>query len=89
MPSGRYEVQLAASAARTFRKLEESDKRKIGRALDSLSLDPRPHGCAKLAGEENLYRIRSGDYRIIYQIRDRILLVLVVAIGHRRDIYRK
>jgi mRNA interferase RelE/StbE len=89
VPQRRYEIELAATAARSFRKLAASHQRRIGRAIDSLSVDPRPNGCVKLAGEENLYRIRSGDYRILYQIRDRVLLVLVVAVGHRREIYRK
>ena len=57
-------------------------------AIDVLAQDARPAGCIKLAGEPDLYRIRVGDYRIIYQVRDRILTVLVVSIGHRRDIYR-
>lgn len=57
-------------------------------AIDDLANDPRPTGCVKLAGEEALYRVRVGDYRILYQIHDRALLVVVIEIGHRREIYR-
>ena len=56
--------------------------------MRGLANDPRPPGCDKLAGVENLYRIRVGDYRVVYQIRDEMLLVLVVKIGHRREVYR-
>lgn len=56
--------------------------------MDALSLNPRPRGVKKLEGERELYRLRSGDYRIIYRVEDRVLLVLVIAIGHRREIYR-
>ncbi len=56
--------------------------------IDALAGNPRPRGAEALAGEPNLYRIRVGDYRIIYQIRDRVLLVVLVRIRHRRDAYR-
>jgi mRNA interferase RelE/StbE len=54
-----------------------------------LAENPRPHGVESLAGEKGLYRIRASDYRIVYQIRDDALLVLIVRIGHRREVYRK
>ncbi|MBA3960390.1 MAG: type II toxin-antitoxin system RelE/ParE family toxin [Chthoniobacterales bacterium] len=56
--------------------------------IDALGEHARPTGCVKLAGGPDLYRIRAGDYRIIYQVKDKFLTVLVVSIGHRRDIYR-
>jgi len=56
--------------------------------MKTLAENPRPNGSVKLAGPEPLYRIRVGDYRIIYDIRESELLILVVAIGHRREIYR-
>ncbi len=61
---------------------------RIETKIDGLARDPRPRGVKKLAGEEELYRLRVGDYRIIYQVRDRVLVVLVVNVGHRRDVYR-
>lgn len=56
--------------------------------LEELELDPRPLGVKKLSGIDNLYRLRVGEYRIVYEIQDAVLLVLVVAVGHRREIYR-
>jgi mRNA interferase RelE/StbE len=56
--------------------------------IDALAEDPRPQGIEKLSAEDNLYRIRSGDYRVIYEIRDAELLILVAKVGHRREVYR-
>jgi mRNA interferase RelE/StbE len=61
----------------------------MGRRLDALSHDPRPAGCERLSGIENLFRVRVGDYRIVYEIADDILVVLVIRIGHRSDVYRR
>jgi mRNA interferase RelE/StbE len=61
---------------------------RLSRAIEGLAENPRPPGCLKMQGNEELYRVRVGDYRIIYQIRDAVLIVLVVDIGNRRDIYR-
>ena len=58
-------------------------------AIDGLEKNARPSGCVKLAGEPDLYRIRVGDYRVVYQVKDTALIVLVLSIGHRRDIYRR
>jgi mRNA interferase RelE/StbE len=58
-------------------------------ALDSLAQNARPTGCLKLAGSPDLYRIRVGDYRVIYQVKDADVVVLVLSIGHRRDVYRR
>jgi len=61
---------------------------RLGRRIDSLAENPRPQGIKKLAGEEDLFRLRVGDYRIIYQIQEKRLVVLVVGVGHRADVYR-
>lgn len=58
-------------------------------AIDGLVRDARPSSCIKLAGEPDLYRIRIGDYRIVYQVTNKTLTILVLSIGHRRDVYRK
>ncbi len=63
-------------------------QRRIAAAIDRLAVDPRPSGVRKLTGADNLWRIRVGDYRIVYEIEDDRLVVLIVRIGHRRDIYR-
>ena len=62
---------------------------RLRNAIDILTENARPPGCVKLASEPDLYRIRVGDYRIVYQLRNQTLIVLVVSIGHRKDMYRK
>jgi mRNA interferase RelE/StbE len=61
---------------------------RLREAIDGLASNPRPPGCLKMQGEDGLYRVRVGDYRILYQIQDAALVVLVVRIGNRREIYR-
>ena len=56
--------------------------------MDELAHDPRPPGCLKIIGADDAYRVRVGDYRIVYQIEDRILVVYVIRIAHRSDVYR-
>ena len=68
--------------------LSNKDKHRLKPKIDALAQNPRPSGVVKLSGEDDLYRIRVGNYRITYSIQDNHLLVLVVKIGHRRDIYR-
>lgn len=83
-----YEVQLSTDAADFLLSQTKKIKRQIGKKLKSLSTDPRPNGHIKLKAKENLYRIRSGDYRIVYQIQDKRVLVLVLRIAHRRQVYK-
>ena len=82
-----YRVEISRRAAKAVTSLEKPTRRKILTAIEALSGNPRPAGCRKLAGQEE-WRSRVGDYRIVYQIHDQILLVIVVDIGHRREIYR-
>jgi mRNA interferase RelE/StbE len=83
-----YRIEFTPRADREFRALGRSTQVRLGRRIDSLAENPRPQGIKKLAGEQDLYRFRVGDYRIIYQIREKSLLVLVVRVGHRADVYR-
>ncbi|MFC1482569.1 type II toxin-antitoxin system RelE/ParE family toxin [Myxococcota bacterium] len=83
-----YRVQLTRAAARDLRGLPRGGQRRIDAAIMSLAEHPRPPGCVKLRGADDLYRVRVGDYRIVYQIEDEVLTVLVIRIGHRRDVYR-
>ena len=83
-----YRIEFTPRADRQFRGLEMSLQIRLGRRINSLAENPRPHGIKKLSSEEDIYRLRVGDYRIIYQIREKSLLVLIVRIGHRSDIYR-
>lgn len=83
-----YTVELRPSARRELLKLPRPDQRRLIRAMDALADNPRPRGIKKLAGPDDLYRIRVGDYRVVYTIQDDRLIVLVVRIGHRKDVYR-
>ena len=84
-----YRVTFAPSAARQLRKLEPQARRRVQAAVELLSLDPRPPAASQLVGGAGEWRVRTGDYRIVYEIHDGELLVLVLAVGHRRDVYRK
>ena len=84
-----YDVRLKSSAERALRRLPRQFQVRIGSRLDGLAGSPRPPGCEKLAGADDLYRVRVGDYRIVYQVLDDDLVVLVVTIGHRGDVYRR
>ena len=84
----RYEVQLVATARRELLKLPIKIRIRVVDAIRALAADPRPPGCRKLAGNAAYYRIRVGEYRVLYEVRDREILVLVIKIGHRREVYR-
>lgn len=88
MPA-RYRVQILPAAARALAALPHEAQRRVDAKILSLADNPRPPGVEKLAGEEALYRVRAGDYRVVYTIEDRVLLVLVVRIGHRGEMYRR
>ena len=81
----RYRVEIKKSAERAYRKLPTEAKQRVASSLRNLELDPRPAGATKLKGSDAIYRVRTGSHRILYTIRDDVLIVLVIAIGHRRD----
>ena len=83
-----YRIDLAPAAVRQLRKLDLPARRRVQAAIELLADQPRPPGAIKLAGGEGEWRVRTGDYRVVYEIRDEVLVVLVVAVGHRREIYR-
>jgi mRNA interferase RelE/StbE len=83
-----YRIEFTPSAARTFRKLPALIQGRIAPKIDALAANPRPHGVEKMAGHENRYRVRVGEYRVIYVISDGSRLVTVAVIGHRREVYR-
>ena len=84
-----YQVRLAPAAVRQLRKLDPPGRRRVQAAIDLLAEDPRPPGARQLVGGAGEWRVRTGDFRIIYDIRDGELLVLVVKVGHRRDVYER
>ena len=82
-----YEVRLARSARKELEALPDAVLARVARALDALPSDPRPRGCKKLRGTSDLWRVRVGDYRIIYHVDDGVRLVEVRAIRDRKDAY--
>ena len=83
-----YEIEVLPAAVRALKKLDERDADRVIKTIDALAEHPRPHGVKKLQGAKDLYRVRVGQYRIIYEVHDQRLLVVVVSLGHRRDVYR-
>ena len=84
-----YRVDILPSARRELAALPLKDRTRVDKRILSLGENPRPVGSKKLTDEDDLYRLRIGDYRVIYQVQDKVLLVLVVKIGNRREVYRK
>ena len=89
MSDDLYAVFLKPAAERALKKIASPTLRRIARAIDNLGTNPRPSGVTALQGEPGLLRIRVGDYRIIYTVRDDVLTALVVTVGHRRDVYKR
>jgi mRNA interferase RelE/StbE len=85
---GKYRVVFRKSVARDLRPIPNRDLRKILATIESLSEEPRPSGIEKLSGQDR-YRIRQGNYRIIYEISDQEVVVVVVKVGHRKDVYQR
>lgn len=85
-----YEVRITATAAKELDKLpRKKDRQAVTRRIRDLAAEPRPAGCAKLSGHSDLYRVRQGRYRIIYEIEDDQLVVLVIRVADRKDVYRR
>ena len=82
----KYQIELRPAAVRSLRKLDPQVRRRIQGAIALLAEDPRPRSARSLKGRPGM-RVRVGDYRIIYTVKDDVLLVVVVALGHRREIY--
>jgi len=82
-----YRVELAPSAARQLKKFTPDVRRRIQGVLELLAEDPRPPAAKQLVGGAGEWRVRTGDYRVIYEIHDRQVVVLVLRMGHRREIY--
>ena len=89
MPAKAYEVRLRPAAHRQLESLERPVQRRLVDAIAGLAEDPRPAGVKALQGVPGLLRLRLGVYRVLDQVRDDQLLVLVLTLGHRRDVYRR
>jgi len=84
-----YTVEVLRRAEKALRGLTDRKLyHRLREAIDALATEPRPQRCTKLSGTKNIYRVRVGDHRIVYQVIDDRLLVLVIDLGHRREIYR-
>lgn len=82
-----YKIVIKKSATKEIERIEKKDRIRIIEKIRTLALDPHPTGCKKLSGQEK-YRIRQGNYRILYQVIDTKLIVNAVKVGHRRDVYK-
>ena len=83
----KFRLSFKASVAKDLRQIPKRDVQSILKRIEGLADDPRPSGSEKLSGQER-FRVRQGAYRIVYEIQDQALVVMVVKIGHRRDVYR-
>lgn len=84
----RHEIRIARRAARALSALERREQQRIRAAMELLAGNPRPPACVAMSGERDVYRVRVGNYRIVYEVIDAMLIIHVVRVGHRRDVYR-
>ena len=82
-----YKLSFKRSAEKELRKISKPDLRRIVERIEALSRDPRPSGAHRMKGEGRYWRLRQGDYRVVYEINDREMEISVVKIGHRREVY--
>ena len=83
-----YEVEISQSAEKRLRKLPRPDRERVSSAMLALAADPFPRGARKLSGYDDVYRVRAGRYRILYSVSDTALTVVVLKVGHRRNVHR-
>lgn len=84
-----HRIEVSPAAARQLKKLDRRVLPQIAAKIDSLAIEPRPRGCEKLSGYRDLYRVRVGDYRIVYAVEDRLVLVVVLKVGDRAEVYQR
>jgi mRNA interferase RelE/StbE len=88
-PAMKYNIEIRPSVEKALRKIRDRQlQQRLDAAFEKLSENPRRPGVEKMSGVENRYRFRVGDYRVIFEIHDKVLLVLILAVGDRKDIYR-
>lgn len=85
---GEYSIEIETSAAKSLARIERPFRASVIAAISNLAGDPRPNGCMKLSGRSDAYRIRIGNYRVVYTINDAIRIVRIEKIAHRREVYR-
>jgi len=82
-----YRIEVTPRARKDLKALSMRERQRVADEIDALKDNPRPQSCKKLKGREDFYRIRVGDYRVVYRIEDKVLLILIVRIGDRKEIY--
>jgi mRNA interferase RelE/StbE len=83
-----YSIEVSATAERQIKKLTKRDQHRVINVIKRLGVKPRPRGCRKLRAYDDIYRVRTGVFRILYSVEDDRLLVLVLKVGHRKGVYR-
>ncbi len=83
-----YKIEISATAEKQIRKLKKQDQLRVLRTIRNLAQTPYPEGCRNLRGYQNVFRLREGSYRIIYSVETNRLLVIILKVGHRKDVYR-
>ena len=84
----KYRIEFSPSAESQFKKLPKEVQARLKHRIDSLAENPFPRGVKKLSAQEKFYRLRVGDFRIIYQVKGKALLILILNLGHRKNVYR-
>ena len=84
----KYRIEFSPTAESQFKKLSKEVQARLKHRIDNMAENPFPRGVKKLSAEENFYRLRIGDYRIIYQVQGKALLILILKLGHRKNVYR-
>lgn len=83
-----YSIEVSSTAEKQLRKLSQKDQINVLKRIQELSSEPRPNRSRKLRGQDNIYRVRVGNYRILYSIENKLLIIIILKVGHRRDVYR-
>lgn len=83
----RYDIAISQTAEKQLKKLNPDDQRRVVRAIVALADEPHPRGSRKLSGYDDVFRIRVGSYRVIYSVSGKRLVVIILKIGHRKDVY--
>ncbi len=82
-----YRIEVTPRAQKDLKALAVRERQRVAGQIDELKTDPRPQGCRKLKGREGFYRIRVGGYRVVYLVEDELLVILIVRVGDRKDLY--
>ena len=85
----KYKIEVSRTAEKQLKKLSKPNQIRIVKRIQQLSIDPFPEGSRKLAGFDDIYRVRVGDYRVLYSVDNGKVLIIVLKLGHRKDIYRR